>query len=85
MWISMQKACLQQLNQVAVEQRGAQLPHIAGIALTQLLPYGTCGVLSGTDELVGQQIAMLNHHHANQHNYADNAWHSCLLPKPCMQ
>ena len=37
--VSMQEACLQQLNEVAVEQRGAQLPHIACCALTQLFTY----------------------------------------------
>lgn len=31
--VSMQEACLQQLYEVAVQQRGAQLPHITRIAL----------------------------------------------------
>ena len=35
--IGMQEACLQQLDEVAVEQRGAQLPHIPCCALAQLL------------------------------------------------
>ncbi len=37
MWIGMQEACLQELDQVAVEQGGAQLSHISCIALAQLL------------------------------------------------
>lgn len=35
--VGMQEACFQQLNEVAVEQGGAQLPHIPCCALTQLL------------------------------------------------
>ena len=34
----MQETCLQQLNEVAVQQGGAQLPDVTGCALTQLLP-----------------------------------------------
>lgn len=37
--VSMQEARLQQLDEVAVEQGGAQLPHIPGRALAQLLTY----------------------------------------------
>ena len=36
--VSMQETCLQQLNEVAVQQGGAQLPDITGCTLTQLLP-----------------------------------------------